>query len=294
MPLQLISPPGALPMDVAEARHHVRQDADFDDVKLRGLLSAANAFAITNTHRAIVASVWQLVLDTFPGPSLFGVPWGRPFGVPPHAVLLERSPLIELRGIEWLGMDDVWRTLDPVTGYVLEASGPVPRITPPFGQVWPAMVKPQIGSVRITYAAGYAAALRADVSTNRVQLINWRPLKVGDALRCSNSGGALPAPLQPDADYYVRSVAADGSVTLAATPSGTEIDLIDAGTGTHYGGTQVGTEPAGQIPEGLKAWMACRIADLYEHRGSAEALKGTFAPMPWIDSLLDPYTAPML
>ena len=32
MPLQLISPPGALPMDVAEARHHVRQDADFDDV----------------------------------------------------------------------------------------------------------------------------------------------------------------------------------------------------------------------------------------------------------------------
>ena len=294
MPLTLITPPGALPMDVVEARLHVRQDLDFDDVKLRGLLSAANAFAITNTRRSVVAAVWQLVLDTFPGPSLYGVPWGRPFGVPPHAVLLERAPLIELRSIEWLGLDDVWHTLDPVTGYVLEASGPVPRITPPFGQVWPAMVKHQIGSVRITYAAGYAAAALANVSTNSVRLINWRPLKVGEVVRFSNSGGALPAPLQPDTDYYVRSVAADGAVTLAATAGGAEIDITDTGTGTHYGGTQIGTEPAGQIPEGIKAWMACRIADLYEHRGSAEAVKGTFAPMPWIDSLLDPYMAPAL
>ena len=293
MPLTQITPPGALPMDVLEARAHVRQDADFDDVKLRALLSGAVSFAALETRRALVASRWQLTLDSFPGPSLTGVPWGQPYGLPSHAILLERSPLVQLVAIEYLDMGGIWQTM-PAGDYVVDAAGPVPRITPIFGRIWP-IPMPQIGSVRVTFDAGYAAAVRVDASANSLTLINWRPLKIGEVLRLSNSGGALPAPLQPNTDYIVKTLnPTTGAVTLSATPAGPEIDLTDTGTGTHYAGTQVSAEPAGVIPEGIKAWMACRISDLYEHRGSTVAIKGQLAGLPWVDGLLDPFRAPLL
>jgi uncharacterized phiE125 gp8 family phage protein len=42
----------------------------------------------------------------------------------------------------------------PVGDYVVDPSGPLPRITPRFGKVWPIPV-PQVGAVQIDYTAGY-------------------------------------------------------------------------------------------------------------------------------------------
>jgi uncharacterized phiE125 gp8 family phage protein len=285
MPLTLLAAPGAPAMDVAEARMHVRQDGTFDDSILRGLVSAATSFAVTETQRALVAARYQLVLDSFPG-NRMGVPFGRPYGLPGHAILIERSPLVQVLAVEYLDMSGVWQTM-PDTDYVVVKDGPIPRITPVFGKIWP-IPMPQIGSVRVTFVAGYAAGASANVSNNTVTLRNWAPLAIGDVLRVSNSGGTLPAPLQPDTDYYVQAIAAPGSYTLAESPGGAALDITTAGSGTHYAGTQVSAEPAGVIPEGIKAWMMCRLDSLYRHRGEVTSSEKMMA-MPYIDRLLDPF-----
>lgn len=270
MALKSIIRPLAPAMDVAEARLHVRQDSTADDAKLGALVAAASEFAETETWRSIISTRWQQIHDQFPSYSFAGTPQA--------AIMLERSPLILLVGVEYLNMAGQWITL-PATEYTVDDSGPVPRIAPVFGKVWPPAL-PQMGSVRITYDAGYAAPLTADQSTDTLTLKGWKPLAVGDAVRLSNSGGALPTPLKEDTDYYVTTVPAAGSYKLANTPGGAAIDLTDSGSGTSY---------IGVVPEGLKSWMLLRLDSLYAHRGEMANVDGIIQKLPYVDRLLDPY-----
>jgi uncharacterized phiE125 gp8 family phage protein len=280
MPLKQIVAPYAPPLDVVEARLHVRQDIADDDAKLGILIRAARDFAETETQRAIVATRFQQVLDSFPSPSLMGVPFGRPYTLPGHAIQLERSPLIQVVSIQYFDMGGVLQTM-PATDYAIDDSGTIPRITPVFGKIWPIPL-PQIGAVRVTYDAGYCAPLVADDGTDAITIKGWKPLAVNDVVRLSNSGGELPEPLQPDTDYYVQAAVSAGVYKLSATVGGAAIDLTGIGTGTHY---------VGSVPEGLKAWMSMRIDSMYNNRGEIATTGGKFEPLPYIDRLLDPFRA---
>jgi uncharacterized phiE125 gp8 family phage protein len=45
------------------------------------------------------------------------------------------------------------------------------------------------------------------------------------------------------------------------------------------------------VPEGIRQWMLVRLATLYEHREEVEVVaRGKVEAMPFVDSLLDPYT----
>ena len=88
MPLQLIRPPTAEPLSLAQAKGHLFIVTADDDALVVGLIAAARAYAQTKTQRQIMAARWKLVLDSFPGPSLIGVPYGKPFSLPEHAILL--------------------------------------------------------------------------------------------------------------------------------------------------------------------------------------------------------------
>ncbi len=46
---------------------------------------------------------------------------------------------------------------------------------------------------------------------------------------------------------------------------------------------------ATDVPQGIKAWMLIRIADLYENRQSEEVSRGNQIKWSYIDRLLDPY-----
>lgn len=278
MPIKLLTAPAAPPIDVVEARAHVRQDVTDDDAKLGVLIRAAAAYAETETWRTVVASRWQQSLDSFPGPSQMGVPYGTPYSLPGHAIQLERSPLIQVSSIQYLDLSATWQTM-PSTDYAVDDTGSVPRITPIFGKIWPVAL-PQIGAVKVIYDAGYAAPLTANVAANTITVKGWKPLAVGDVMRLSNSGGALPAPLAPDTDYYVAAVPSAGTYQLAATAGGAAITITTAGTGAHY---------LGVVPEGLKSWMLVRLDSLYAHRGAVAIVDGKLEPLPYVDRLLDPY-----
>lgn len=54
------------------------------------------------------------------------------------------------------------------------------------------------------------------------------------SIKFTNSGGALPANIDPAVTYYVKSVPTTLTMTIGATYAGAAIVFADAGSGTHY------------------------------------------------------------
>jgi uncharacterized phiE125 gp8 family phage protein len=128
--------------------------------------------AETITGRQIVTARWKLVLDAFPGPSLMGVPAGRPFTLPGHAILIPKAPVQSIVSIDYLDMGSVQRTM-PSANYVADLACEPARITPVFGQIWP-ITLPQIGAVSVTFDAGWGNAASVPEGIKR-----WILLRVG-------------------------------------------------------------------------------------------------------------------
>lgn len=173
MPLQQLTPPSSEPVTLDEAKAWLRVDTAYDDLLILGLITAARMYAEEKTHRSLIQQTWKLVLDSFPGPSLMGVPYGQTFSVPGHAILLERPPVTAVTSINYLDMGGTPQVM-PSTDYAVDLSSEPARITPVFGKIWPINL-PQIGSVSVTYQTGYGAsgdAVPAGIKT-------WMQLRMG-------------------------------------------------------------------------------------------------------------------
>jgi uncharacterized phiE125 gp8 family phage protein len=288
MPLQLVRDATAEPLSLAEAKRHVRETTTAQDALITALVAAVRQYAQTKTQRQIIAARWKMVLDSFPGPSLMGVPFGKPYGLPEHAILIPIGPMLQIVSIQYTDMGGALQTLVAGTDYIVDLSSEPARITPPFGKIWPIPL-PQIGAVSVTFDAGYAAPLTADAAADTISVPGWKTLSLNDSLRVSNRDktadldGALPAPLNAYRDYYVQTVAGTDLYKVSATSGGSLIDITAAGTGDNF---------IGVIPEGLRAWMLLSIGTLYENREAVmvdNRISVAELPLEFIDGLLDPY-----
>jgi hypothetical protein len=279
MPLISITPPTAEPIDLVEVKLHLRVDIPDDDTLIVPLMGAARDYAENLTKKQFVAARWKQVMDGFPSNATesSGGLYGKAYARPGNAIYLERSPVAQIVSVQYLDLQGVIQTM-PAANYVADLSSDPVRITPVFGQIWP-IPMPQIGSVWVIYDAGYATPITA--SGNNITVKNWQTMAVGDVVRFSNSGGALPAPLAQLTDYYVQSVVSAGVYTFSATSGGAVIPLTTTGTGTSY---------LGVIPQGIKAWMKIRLGALYENREEVAILsRGKIEALPYVDRLLDGY-----
>ncbi|MFZ2738087.1 MAG: head-tail connector protein [Burkholderiaceae bacterium] len=172
MPLQLVTPAAEEPVSIIEAKLHLRVDFDEDDTLIASLISAARQAAETLTGRQFTTARWKLVLDSFPGRSLMGVPGGQTFSLPGNAVLLSKSPVQSVVAIDYLDMASVLQTL-PASAYTVDTACEPARITPVFGQSWPVTL-PQIGAVSVTFDAGYGSAAQVPEGIK-----SWIKLRVG-------------------------------------------------------------------------------------------------------------------
>ena len=172
MPMQLITPPAGEPVSLQEAKAHLRVDFDDDDGLIQALIAAARQAAETITNRQLMSARWKLVMDSFPGPSLMGVPTGQPFSLPGHAILIHKSPVLNVVSINYLDMAGVLQSM-PASNYTVDAACEPARITPVFGQIWP-IALPQIGAVSVTFDAGYGAAASVPEGIK-----SWIKLRVG-------------------------------------------------------------------------------------------------------------------
>jgi len=288
MPLQLIRDATAEAISLAEAKRHVRETTSAQDQVLMILAAAARQYAQQKTQCQILAARWKYVLDSFPAPSLMGVPFGRPYGLPRQAILLPIGPVLQVVSVQYTAMDGTLQTLAAGTDYIVEASSDPVRITPPFGKIWPIPL-PQMGAVVVTFDAGYACPLVADASADTISVPGWKTLAVNDTLRLSNrdrsadGDGAMPAGLSAYTDYYVQSVVSADKYKLSATAGGGAIDITSIGGGDTF---------IGEIPSGLKGWMLLSVGTMYENREAVMVdtrISVAELPLEWIDGLLDPY-----
>jgi len=268
-----ITPPTVLPLHVADVRQHLKQDITDDDNLISLYLGSAVDFAQNLTQRQLVAARFRYVLDEFPCHDA--------------AIRIPRTPLIQVVSIEYTAVDGTTQTV-PNADYAIDNSFDPPRITPVYGKYWPYTLD-QIGSVRVTFDAGYSAPVTVDATANSISVPAWRPMLVGEVVRMNNSGGVLPAPLAAKTDYYIQSVVSPGVYTLAASSGGAAIDLTSAGTGLNFLGQPGINGSPGELPDGIKSWMLLRCDSLYSHRGETANTRGTITPLPWVDRLLDPY-----
>jgi len=172
MPMQLITPPAGEPVSLQEAKAHLRVDFDDDDGLIQALIAAARQAAETITNRQLMSARWKLVMDSFPGPSLMGVPAGQSFSLPGHAILIHKSPVLNVVSINYLDMAGVLQSM-PASNYTVDAACEPARITPVFGQIWP-IALPQIGAVSVTFDAGYGTAASVPEGIK-----SWIKLRVG-------------------------------------------------------------------------------------------------------------------
>lgn len=172
MPLQLVTPPAEEPVSLIDAKLHLRVDFDEDDTLIASLITAARLAAETLTGRQFTTARWKMVLDSFPGPSLMGVPAGQVFTLPGHAILLLKCPVQAVVAMRYLDMGAVEQTMPAATYTVDNACEPA-RITPVFGQIWPICL-PQIGAVSVTFDAGYGSAAQVPEGIK-----SWIKLRVG-------------------------------------------------------------------------------------------------------------------
>jgi uncharacterized phiE125 gp8 family phage protein len=263
--LTVQTPPTALPVDVAEARAHLRLgNSTAEDARLRRMIAACTRWAQTELQQTLVASRLQLTRDGFGA-------CGRP-------IELELGPVRHVAGISYQADNGQWLDLAEAD-YVADLSACPARLAPAYGTTWPSTL-PELGSVRIAFDAGHVVPVAADVTADTIRLRGpWPALAVGQPLRFSNSGGALPAPLEPGVDYYVQAVPSAGVCKLAAAPGGAAIDLSTAGTGTSF---------IGEVPDDIVSWILLRVGDLFNNReGEALIERGQMVSLPFIDRLLD-------
>lgn len=288
MGLSYLTPPVCEPLHVADVRQHVKQDITDDDNLIALYLASARAWAEDYTRKQFIAARLEYRVDGFPNQNGY-MPYlenGGDVNWPGNALLLPKGPLIEVESIQYLDTAGVQQTM-PATDYKIDSRSEPARITPVFGKIWP-IAKPEIGSVWVTYKAGFVCKAAFDAAADTVALTNWKTLSVNDPLRFSVTGGSLPAELTAKTDYYVQGVVSPGVYTLAATPGGALINLTTAGSGLQFAAQPGINFSNAELPPQLVAWLLLRCDTAYSHRGeNVNTRGGEIKPLPYVDRLLD-------
>jgi len=252
----IVTGPCAEPIQLAEAKAHLRVTGTDDDAYVTGLIRAAREFAETWTRRSLVVQTRREYLDR-----LYG------------EIRLPAPPLVAVDAITYVDGAGVTQTIT-ASDYVVDAYAEPGRVYPAYAKWWPS-TRGDANGVIVTYKAGYALPFTAVAATD-ICTGKGRNLMDGTCVRLSNSGGALPAGLAANTDYYVVS-ASGATFKLAAMAGGAAIDITDTGTGTHF---------VGVVPRPILQAILFLIGQWYGNREAVAAGQApTVVPLA-VDSLL--------
>ncbi|WP_035384489.1 phage head-tail connector protein [Ferriphaselus sp. R-1] len=116
-------------------------------------------------------------------------------------------------------------------------------------------------------------------------LLNRSPVVSVVSVRYLDMGGLWQ--IMPPTDYVVESSSEPARITPA-------FGKIWPPTLPQIGSVEIlfdaGYTDATKVPDGIKRWMLLRVGSLYQHREEMSVLPaGRIDPLPFVDSLLDPY-----
>lgn len=145
--LTLTSAPVSEPIEIADVKARCRVTTSDWDGLLTSLISDERARAERVTGLRLLSQTLRLTLDEFPDASS---------PVSDGDTILIPGPVQSITSVVYDATDGTATTLSS-TLYRLDSDGPVGRLSPAYGETWPA-TRDQVGAVRITYVAGYSSA----------------------------------------------------------------------------------------------------------------------------------------
>lgn len=218
----------AEPVSLTEAKAHCRIDGSDEDGLITALISAARGHAESATNRLMMTHAMRATFERFGEMRL-------------------KAPLRKVTGITYLDEAAATQTLS-TSSYVVEYDEVPGCVELAYLATWPVTYEhPQ--AVTVDFVAGYATPFTVNATTN-ILTATGHPIATGDVVRLCNTGGALPAGLSTNTNYYAIAVSGD-TLQLSATSGGSAIDITGTGTGTHFIG---GPDDS--------AWVAMRQAML--------------------------------
>jgi uncharacterized phiE125 gp8 family phage protein len=138
--LQVTTAPTVEPITLEEAKENLRFNGEYEADRIRALIKAARIYCERATGKAFITQTLKLTLDCWPTDGIIRLP---------------RPPLQTVSSIKYDDYLNVEQTLSS-TLYVVDAASEPGRIGVAYGQIWPDLYE-ELGSIRITYVAGYGA-----------------------------------------------------------------------------------------------------------------------------------------
>lgn len=174
----LVTAPQSEPISLQQAKLHLRLDdiggSHPDDTLITSLITAVRQFAEQQTRRSLITQTWRYTCDSFPYGQLSATPWLREFSIPDNAICLEKGPITAITSITYTDTSGVTQPLAD-TEYTADLTGPLVRVAPKFGKVWPPTL-PQIGAVQVNFTAGYGDAEDVPQGIKQWMLLRLRAL----------------------------------------------------------------------------------------------------------------------
>jgi phage conserved hypothetical protein, phiE125 gp8 family len=176
MSLQLLAPPAAEPVTLAEAKAHLKIDTSDEDALVTTLITAARARAEWHTGRAFITQRWCQRLDAWPHDNVVAL------ALPP-LVSVEEVALTDAGGL---------RTVLGATAYRIDAASTPGRVI--FADR-PASLRTR-DCVEISFTAGYgeAASVPVPVKQAILEIVADLHAHRGDDDPVGVSGQTLLAP----------------------------------------------------------------------------------------------------
>lgn len=154
MALRRTTPPTSEPLQLAEAKLHLRVDHDDEDELITDLIASAREACEKRLNRTMMTSGWTLTLDCFA-----------------DLHCLEKPPIVTVGSVKYLDASGVLQTLAP-SAYDVDLASEPARIRP--NSQWPAAAA-KMAAVTVVYTAGYESA--AEIPRPIKQ---WMLLAVGE------------------------------------------------------------------------------------------------------------------
>lgn len=148
-------------VSLADAKLHLNVIDDAQDALITIYIKAARRYVEAYCGRSLITQEWQLTLDAFP-----------------HVIELERGPVQSVDSIIYIDMAGATQTITTPARpeYAIDRTGPLYRITPGFGRVWPNTIQ-DIGVVQVNYTAGYGLT----AAYVPEEIIQWMLVRINTA-----------------------------------------------------------------------------------------------------------------
>lgn len=150
MGLNLVTAADGEPIDLEQAKQHLKVDISDDDDVIFSMIAAARSHIEDITNRALLTQTWDYFIDEC-------WPWQLDLDTYRHQRVIEvpKAPLASVSSITYVDSAGASQTL-AADQYVVDGAGAIGRVYPAYGVTWPT-VRCQRRAITVRFVAGYGA-----------------------------------------------------------------------------------------------------------------------------------------